>query len=205
MSDKRKNLYFLTPVLLAVIVFASNFLDAQLFKFGELNFAVWFVLSIFSFACGWLINKTLGWKTGGHAVFAVIVATSVCSVALITFFREYFGTGDTLTENLIIYSLRNVVLGCMAFFGMTLSEVIILQKQLSSQELVLEAYDKLVLDAKREAELELRDARIKAEQIIKDAEFQARTALEKKEKIERELREFIQIEKELIKKYGDND
>ncbi|MGE5500103.1 MAG: hypothetical protein ACM3Q2_18680 [Syntrophothermus sp.] len=205
MSDKRKNLYFLTPVLLAVIVFASNFLDAQLFKFGELNFAVWFVLSIFSFACGWLINKTLGWKTGGHAVFAVIVATSVCSVALVTFFREYFGTGDTLTENLIIYSLRNVVLGCMAFFGMTMSEVIILQKQLSSQELVLEAYDKLVLDAKREAELELRDARIKAEQIIKDAEFQARIALEKKEKIERELREFIQIEKELIKKYGDND
>jgi hypothetical protein len=203
MSEKRKNIYFLTPVLLAVFMFASNFLNTQLFKFGELNFAVWFVLSVFSFACGWLIDKTLNWKFGGRIVFAVTVATTIISVGLISFFREYFGTSDLLTENLIIYSLRNVVLGCMGFFGMSVAEVILLQKQIANNEQVLDAYDKMVLSAKREAELELRETRVKADLLIKEAEFQAKKALEKKEKIERELKEFIQIEKELIKKYED--
>ncbi|MGE5681541.1 MAG: hypothetical protein ACM34K_11755, partial [Bacillota bacterium] len=187
------------------IIFASNFLNIQLFKFGELNFAVWFVLSVFAFACGWLINKTLNWKFGGRIVFAVTVATTIMSVALVTFFREYFGTSETLAENLIIYSLRNVVLGCMSLFGMAVAEVIALQKQIASQDLVLDAYDKMVLSAKREAELELRETRVKADLMIKEAEFQAKKALERKEKIEQELKEFIQIEKELIRKYEDKD
>jgi cell division septum initiation protein DivIVA len=86
---------------------------------------------------------------------------------------------------------------------MSVAEVILLQKQIANNEQVLDAYDKMVLSAKREAELELRETRVKADLLIKEAEFQAKKALEKKEKIERELKEFIQIEKELIKKYED--
>ncbi|NNG28244.1 MAG: hypothetical protein HKM87_11995, partial [Ignavibacteriaceae bacterium] len=43
------------PALLGVFIFASNFLNTDLFHFGEKNFAVWFVLSILCFPFGWYI------------------------------------------------------------------------------------------------------------------------------------------------------
>ena len=201
MNESRKKYYFLTPLLLALLVFASNFLNTALFKFGDLNFAVWFVLSVFCFACGWLINNSLGWRFGGRVVFAVIVATTLLSVVLITIFSEYFGSSELLTENLILYSLRNVTLGCMGFFGMAVSELIIVQKEIFAQKFRLEAFENMITDAKKEADLELKEARLKAERIIFDAEKQTKTFIEKKERIEKELKEFIRTEKELLRKY----
>jgi hypothetical protein len=204
MSEQRKKYYYLTPLLLCVFIFASNFLDTKLFSFGDLNFAVWFVLSIFAFACGWLINTTLGWKFGGRVVFAAIVATTAISVILISVFKEYFGSSQFVAENLILYSLRDVTLGCMGFFGMTLKELLILQKENSTQKFRLEAFEQLVIDAKKEADLELREAKLKADKIILDAEAQAKNMLEKKEKLERNLQDLVQVERELIKKYEEN-
>jgi hypothetical protein len=204
MSENRKKYYYLTPLLLSVFIFASNFLDTKLFSFGDLNFAVWFVLSIFSFACGWLINTTLGWKFGGRIVFAMIVAATTISVVLISIFKEYFGSSQFIVENLILYSLRDVTLGCMAFFGMAVKELLTLQKENSNQKFKVEAYEQLVLDARKEADIELREAKLKAEKIMLEAELQAKSFLDKKEKFERSLKEFIQLERELIKKYEEN-
>jgi len=36
------------PVLLGLLIFASDFLNTSLFNFGDRNFAVWFVLSIYA-------------------------------------------------------------------------------------------------------------------------------------------------------------
>ena len=58
-----------------------------------------------------------------------------------------------------------------------------------------------MLDAKKEAELALKEARVKAEKLINDAELHAKNTILKKERIERELKEFIHTERELIKKY----
>ena len=79
------------PFLLGLLIFASNFLNTSLFNFGDRNFAVWFVLSVLCFACGWYINKSLGWQLGGKVVFAVIVAVTLISIVIIIFFNEYFG------------------------------------------------------------------------------------------------------------------
>jgi hypothetical protein len=73
----RKILTYLTPVLLGILIFASNFLNTRLFLFGDNNFAVWFVLSVLCFATGWFMNKSFGWHTGGKVVFSVIVSVSV--------------------------------------------------------------------------------------------------------------------------------
>jgi hypothetical protein len=56
-------------------------------------------------------------------------------------------------------------------------------------------------DSKREAELLLRESQLKAEKIIHDAEVKAKNTFLKKERVENELKEFIQIERELIKRY----
>lgn len=205
MKRKIKLYYYAAPLLLGVFMFGSNFLNTKLFSFGDLNFAVWFVLSVFSFACGWLIDKTLNWKVGGKIVFAVIVATTITSVLLITFFREYFSSNELVAENLILYSLRNVVLGCMGFFGMAVAEVFVLQKEVVSLNNRIDAYESMVSNAEKEAELKLKEAQLNAQIILREAEMEAKEHQEKKAKIEKDLKEFIQVERELIKKYEENE
>ena len=191
------------PVLLGILIFASDFLNTSLFNFGDRNFAVWFVLSILCFACGWYINRSLGWQKGGRVVFAVIVSITIISIAIIVFFNEYFATFELLTENLILFSLRNITLGAMGIFGMAIQEVVSGEKEaliLREKVKVLEA---TAADSKKEAELLLKEASIKAEKIINDSEAKAKNTILRKERIEEELQDFIQIERELIKRYED--
>jgi hypothetical protein len=199
--ESRKIHYYLTPVLLGILMFASNFLNTSLFKFGENSFAVWFVLSVMCFACGWFIDKTLGWRYGGKFVFSTIIAVAIISVLMISFFRDYFAANELLSENLILYSLRDITLGAMAFFGMSVVEILTVQRDFLVMKEKLSYYEDLIKDAKKEAELELREAKINAMKILNDAELEAKNTILKKERIEKELKEFIQAEKELIKKY----
>lgn len=189
------------PFLLGLLIFASNFLNTSLFNFGDRNFAVWFVLSILSFACGWYINRSLGWQLGGKVVFAVIVAVTLISIAIIIFFNEYFGTFELLAENLILFALRNITLGAMGIFGMAIQEIVSGEKEaliLREKVKVLEA---TAADSKKEAELLLKEASLKAEKIINDSEAKSKNIILKKERIEQELKEFIQTERELLKRY----
>lgn len=192
---------YVVPAMLAVLMFSSNFLNKKLFGFDDQNFAVWFVLSVLCFACGWYMNQSLSWHLGGRVVFAIIIAATFVSIVMITFFQEYFDANELITENLLLYSLRNIMLGAMAFFGMALAEVLILQKELlvfQEKQKVLEETGK---DMKKEAELELREAKIKAQKMLNDAEAEAKEVTMKKDRIEKELKEFIRTEKEFIKKY----
>ncbi|MFO7445341.1 MAG: hypothetical protein R6W90_03200 [Ignavibacteriaceae bacterium] len=200
-SEKRNPVYFLTPALLGILMFSSNFLNTDLFTFGDNNFSVWFVLSLLCFACGWFINKTFGWHYGGKIVFAMIVASTIVSILVVTFFRQYFSVNELLTENLILYSLRNITLGSIAIFGMAVVQVLTMQKEFATMNEKVKMFEDGFRDAKKEAELEVREAQINAKKIVNDAEAEAKNILLKKERIEKELKEFIQTEKELIKKY----
>jgi hypothetical protein len=194
-------LKYATAILLGVLIFASDFLDTDIFNFDEKNFAVWFVLSILCFASGWYINKALGWHNGGKIVFSVIIAVTIVSIFMITFFSGYFNANELLTENLILYSLRNITLGAMGFFGMAIQEVI--DNRRSTQILTekVEFLEKESAISKKEAKLIIKEANINAEKIINNAEAKAKDLLLKKERIENELKEFIQTERELIKGY----
>jgi len=200
---KRKFYNYIFPFLLGILMFASNFLNTSLFSFGNHNFTVWFVLSVLCFALGWYINKSLGWRTGGKIVFSLIIAATIISIMVITFFRDYFSANELLTENLILYSLRNVTLGAMTFFGMAISEVLTLEKEMAVIKEKLDVYEIELRDAKKEAELEIREAKIEAKKIVTEAGITAKEIMLKKNKIESELKGFIQAEKELIRKYED--
>lgn len=192
---------YATAILLGVLIFASDFLDTDIFNFDEKNFAVWFVLSILCFASGWYINKTLGWHKGGKIVFSVIIAVTIVSIFMITFFSGYFNANEILTENLILYSLRNVTLGAMGFFGMAIQEVI--NNRRDTQTLIekVELLERESDITKKEAKLIIKEANLNAEKIINDAEAKSKNLFLKKERIEKELKEFIQTERELIKRY----
>jgi hypothetical protein len=189
------------PFLLGLLIFASNFLNTSLFNFGDRNFAVWFVLSVLCFACGWYINKSLGWQLGGKVVFAVIVAVTLISIVIIIFFNEYFGTFELLTENLILFSLRNIILGAMGIFGMSIQEVLSRESEALILREKVKILEETAVDSKKESALALKEASLKAEKIINDAEANAKNTFLKKERIEQELKEFIQTERELIKRY----
>jgi hypothetical protein len=189
------------PVLLGLLIFASDFLNTSLFNFGDRNFAVWFVLSILCFACGWYINRSLGWQLGGKVVFAVVVAVTLISIAIIIFFNEYFGTFELLAENLILFSLRVISLGAMGIFGMAIQEIISGEKEALILREKVKIFEATAADSKKEAELLLIEASLKAEKIINDTEAKAKNILLKKERIEQELKEFIQTERELLKRY----
>ena len=197
----KKYYNYVFPLFLGALMFVSNFMNTELFNFGDNNFAVWFVLSVLCFAVGWYINKSIGWRLGGKIVFSLIIAATFLSILIITFFREYFSANELLTENIILYSLRNITLGAMALFGMAVAEIIILERNLMVFQEKQKIYEETLHEAKKEAELTVKEAKIEAKKVISEAEIAAKDILLKKERIERELKDFIQAEKELIKKY----
>lgn len=198
---EKKFIYYLTAVLLALLIFTSDFLSTNLFTMGVQNFTVWFVLSIFCFACGWLIDKTLGWVTGGKIVFAVVVAVVFITVIMVSLFSDYFGIENLLTENLILYSLRNIMLGAMAFFGMAVAELLKLQKQISINERKNNIIEIREEDDQKRAKLLLDKAKLEAQKTTFEAERELASLKESKQHVENQLRELIEVEKELIKKY----
>ena len=202
---KKNILYYLTPVLAAVLIFASNFLNTDIFNIGFQNFTVWFVLSLFTFACGWLMDQTFGWVKGGKLLFAVIVVAAFFGIVLVSFFREYFGLNDLLSETLILYTLRNVTLGTMGFFGMAISRLLIYEKQLEANKKILDDYEDKVPLAEREAEIVLKEAKLKAEELLLETQKKCNELIESKNKIDRQLSELIKTEEELLKQYESNE
>jgi len=199
--EMEKISHYAAPVLLAIFIFSSDFLQTDLFKFGENDFAVWFVMSVLCFASGWYINKSIGWNFGGKVVFATIIAVTIISIFTISFFNEYFGASELLSENLILFSLRNIMLGSMAFFGMAIEEILTTKRDTDLTNEKIRVYESILQESKKQSDLELKTAQLKAKEIIFEAESQAKNIILQKERIERELKEFIQTEKELIKKY----
>lgn len=197
-KDKLK---YATVLLLGLIMFSSNFLSPKLFTGEILNFAVWFILSIFAFSCGWIIEKTLGWSYGGKLVFAVIVAASIVSVFMVSFFKGYFGVNDYLTENFVLYSLRNIMLGVIGIFGLAVAELLSVQKEIENLKHQAQLNRKIAEDAEREAEIIIREAKSKADEIMVTAERESVEMINRKKGIELQLKEFLKTEKELIKKY----
>jgi hypothetical protein len=143
----------------------------------------------------------LGWQRGGKVVFAIVIAVTIVSLFVIIFFNEYFAAAELLTENIILYSLRNIMLGAMGFFGMAIQEVLGSERESVILKEKIKVYEQTMIDAKKEAELTLREAKVQSQKLINDAELHAKNTILKKERIERELKEFIHIERELIKKY----
>jgi len=200
----QKKYYYVTPAIIAVLIFASNFLNTTLFGIATGDFSVWFILAVFVFASGWFMNATIGWIQGGKILFAVVVAVAAVSVLMVTLFKDYFGLSELLVENLLIYALRNIFLGSMAFFGMAMSENIILQKEVENYKSKNNDYEKHIEIAKKEAQLMINEAKIKAEKLIFEAQKKSRNVIDTKNKIERNLKEFIQTERELLRKYEED-
>jgi len=201
---KVKNSYYLTPALMAFLLFISNFIKADIFQHACLSYSVWFIIMLLVFSCGYLMNKTLGYSFGGKIVFAVIVANVVLSIFTVSFFNQYFGFDEMTIENLFLYSLRIISLGSMGFFGLAVNEVFFLQEKLSLCE-----QKKMQLpnieSSNKEVELTIQEAKLKAEKILLEADKKQKEMQLKAEQFEAKIKELIRAERELIKKYENEE
>ena len=124
---------------------------------------------------------------------------ALISALLVSFFSDYFLSENLLFENIILYTVRNIFLGSMALFGMSVAELINIQREI--ENLRNQDGDKLLEESKRKSELILKEAKLEAEKLIFEANKKASNVLEQKNILERKLKEFIEVEKEVIKKY----
>ena len=200
MSTHKKK-YFIPLFILTLVMFGSDFLSTNLFCQETVNFAVWFVLSIFAFSSGWIIAKTAGWENGGKLIFTAIAATTLVTMFFVTFFDKYFHINGTLAENIILFALRNVALGATGIFGLAIAEVFNLQNELKAIKNKNESDNEKNDEAQKKANLIISRAKLEAEKIIFEAEKKNRELIEKREQAENSLKEFINMEKDLIEKY----
>ncbi len=199
-----KKIYYLTPALITFLLFLSNFIKSDLVQHPITGYGVWFILMVFIFACGYLMNKTLGYSFGGKIIFAVIVANVFIAILLVTIFRLYFGMEEMTAENAILYSLRIISLGSMGYFGLAINEVFRLQERLSLCEQKTNVISNDV-SSNKDVELTIKEARLKADKILLEAEAKLKDITAKTEQFENKLRELIKAERELIKKYESNE
>lgn len=125
---------------------------------------------------------------------------------MIGIFSNYFGVNNLVTENLILYTLRNIVLGSMALFGMAVSEVAHLRLgfiEMEDEE-IIEKEEKSY-DVGDQADLILKEARLEAEKIVFDAQKKFEGITQQKKHVETQLKEFIQVERDIIHKYETED
>ncbi len=88
---------------------------------------------------------------------------------------------------------------------MAVSNVFQLQRRVEKMSAGWQGSEKIIKNAEKEGEIIVKEAKLNAEKIIMDAKKQANQIIEVRNKIERQIKEFIQIEKDLIKKYEENE
>lgn len=194
----KKKIYYLAPLIIAILLFSSNFLNTQLFGSETINFVVWFILSLFVFVTGWFLNNILGWVHGGKIVFAVIVATTILSIILVSIFSNYFLTENMLFENIILYSLRNIMLGAISIFGMTVSELITLQREIEK----IKSNNENILVANKKNDKDNLDSfkNLPSDKIFMESQKILNEIQNQKEILEQKLDEFIEFEKNMLNK-----
>ncbi len=144
------------------------------------------------------MNSGFKWELGIKSISIVTFVAVIVSLGLVVLFRSSFDLNNSLIDNFILYSLRVFVLGMFSIFGLSIAEVIKLKKVTIEND-NFENHESS--PNKSESELVIKEAKLKAEKILFEAEKEAKTINEQKTRIEIKLRELIQTEREVIRNY----
>ncbi len=193
-----KKIYFVFPIALGFLLIISNLLNANLFVNSDYTFTVWFIFLLASFVVGWLMGKGFKWNIGVKNISIVIVLSSIITLVIVALFRDKFNMHSSLIGNFVLYSLRIFVLGVSAIFGLSIS---------------MNAKDENVAEVKsrmdttpdvalvQKEEYYIKEAKLKAEKILFEAKKEVQQIRDSKAQMERELRELIHTEREVIRSY----
>jgi len=193
-----KNILFVYPISLTFLLLLSNLLSANLFVNSDFTFLVWFVLMLVAFIIGWFINSNFKWLLGIKVVFISIISAIILSFVIIFLFRISFSLSNSLIGNIVLFSIRILVLGSISIFGISISENL---KNRQQNDNLDKTDEKIPTNNVENADLLIREAKLKAEQILFNAEKEINQIKERKMQIEIQLRELIHTEREVIRNY----
>lgn len=193
-----KNIFFVYPISLTFLLLLSNLLSANIFVNSDFTFLVWFVLMLVGFFIGWFINSSFKWLLGIKVVFISIISAILLSFIIIFLFRSSFSINNSLIGNIVLFSIRIFVLGSISIFGISFSENLKNRQQNDNLDKTDENITKSELE---NADLLIREAKLKADKLLFDAEKEYNAIKERKMQIEIQLRELIHTEREVIRNY----
>jgi hypothetical protein len=177
-------------------------LSGSLFANSEFTFAIWFILLMAAFVFGWLIHKGFQYNDGIKVIMVTTIISIVLSLSVVVIFRDNFDFNNSLVVNIVLYSLRVLVLGLSGIFGLTVVENMKNQKSIVKSNIEQELPE---FDPSQKAEYYIKEAKLKAEKIIFSAEKNVQQIEDRKKQIEIQLRELIHTEREVIRSYESED
>jgi len=195
-------LYFFYPFSLLVVLSMSVALSGNLFVNTEYTFSIWFILFSISFFLGWIMHGGFQWKSGIKIISITTVIAVLLSLIAVALFRDVFEMNNSLVGNVVLYSLRVTLLGLGSLFGLSIAENMKNQKLIEESKVVKDVPE---YDASQKAEFYIKEAKLKAEKIVFEAEKEAEKMKERKQQVELQLRELIHTEREVIRRYENED
>ncbi|MCF6271329.1 MAG: DivIVA domain-containing protein [Melioribacteraceae bacterium] len=157
---------------------------------------------LLSFGVGWFMNPGFKWNAGVKVIYIVTLVSVIVSLIIVALFRNSFDLNSSVIDILVHYSLRVFVLGMVSIFGLSVAEI------LKHKKVTIESEDNenyVFSPNTSESELVINEAKLKAEKIIFEAEKEAHNINDRKTRIEIQLRELIQTEREVIRNYEKED
>lgn len=195
-------LYFFYPLVLLIILVMSVSLSNNLFIDQKFTFAIWFILLLATFTLGWLMHSGFKWKNGIKIILITTVIAVIIGLTIVMLFSGSFEKSSSFLGNIVSYALRIVTLGLSGIFGLSIAENVKNEK-FASQSIGEQSQPEN--DIVDKTEYYIKEAKLKAEKIVFDAEKDIQQIQERKKQIEIQLRELIHTEREVIRSYENED
>lgn len=195
-------LYFFYPLVLLIILVMSVSLSNNLFIDQKFTFAIWFILLLATFTLGWLMHSGFKWKNGIKIILITTVIAVIIGLTIVMLFSGSFEKSSSFLGNIVSYALRIVTLGLSGIFGLSIAENVKNEK-IASQSIGEQSQPEN--DIVDKTEYYIKEAKLKAEKIVFDAEKNIQQIQERKKQIEIQLRELIHTEREVIRSYENED
>jgi len=193
--------YWISVLFYGVVIFLANFGETQIFSFYPYGFGFWFVMLFFAACLGFIVSYLFGLKKSLWIVALVFLSISVVSSLAILIKPELFAFKEVSLTNIVLQILKIGISSIFGLLGVLIWQNISLAKELVRADEKIKFYEKNVLDAKREAEILKKEAEIKASEMIFDAKKKVQELEKLKRDLEIKLREFLQIELEVLDKH----
>ncbi len=201
---KKPFYYWFAVFFYAAVIFFSNFGETQIVNFYPYGFGFWFVVMFFAICLGLIISYLFGLRESLWIVLITFLGISVVSALIVVIKPNYLKVENAALANLVLQILKIGLSSVFGLLGVLIWQNIFLSKELLRAEEKIKFFERNVLDAKREAEILIKEAEVKANEIIFDAKKKVQELEKLKRDLEIKIREFLQIELAVLDKHEEN-
>lgn len=201
---KKPFYYWFAVFFYAAVIFFSNFGGTQIVNFYPYGFGYWFVVMFFAACLGFIVSYLFGLRESLWIVLITFLGISVITTLLVIIKPVYLKLDTASLANVVLQILKIGLSSVFGLLGILIWQNIFLSKELVRSEEKIKFYERNVLDAKKEAEVLIKEAEVKANEIIFDAKKKVQELEKLKRDLELKIREFLQTELAVLDKHEEN-